>query len=144
MSGENLAELFNQETSSPDGELKDSLAQLVLLKAEEKKLGDELDSTKAAREAEEARLYALMESAGFQRVTTDAGTFYRKDDLYASEEDKVKVRAWLREHDHGDLITEIVNVRTLSAFVKELREHGKEVPPGVAITLKKRIGVRAK
>ena len=36
---------------------------------------------------------------------------------------------WLSDHDHGDLISEVVNPSTLKAFIKEQLEAGNEVPP---------------
>ena len=143
MSMENLTQIFeNQE--APGQDLTQALAEYAKILDHEQQVKFDLDQIHGVRESAEAQLYALLEAAGFSKVTTEAGTFYRRDDLYASAEDKPAAFAWLREHGYGELITETVNARTLTAFVKELREAGKEVPKGVKLTIKKRIGVRAK
>jgi hypothetical protein len=140
---DDLNKIFeNQE--APGQDLTKALEDYFLKLETEKFCKESFDLAHDEREAAEPVVYALLEAAGFSKVTTEAGTFYRRDDLYASTEDKSAAYAWLREHGHGALITETVNARTLTAFVKECQEAGKEVPKGVKLTVKKRIGVRAK
>lgn len=60
------------------------------------------------------------------------GKIHLETRLYSSIEDKDKAFEWLRNNNHDDLITETVSGSSMSALVRELREDGGELPPGVA------------
>lgn len=60
------------------------------------------------------------------------GKIHLETRTYTSIEDKDKAFEWLRSHQLEELITETVSGSAMSALVRELREDGGDLPPGVA------------
>ena len=86
---------------------------------------------------------------GVQNLKTKQGTFYLRDDDYASilpgqQEDFFQ---WLRENGNGDLIRPTIHSKTLTSWVKEATE-GKELEEDNELTkyinifTRHRVGVR--
>jgi hypothetical protein len=61
-----------------------------------------------------------------------------KPSVYASylTENKLDLFIFLRKKKRQDLIQEVVNARSLSTYVKELLDSGKEIPECISYYLK--------
>lgn len=99
-------------------EIADRLREL---NAQKKELKEQTGKLNAEIDAVNKQLYDLMVSEEVQSFNRDGTTFYLHSEQYASvvagAHDELHLR--LREHGFGDIIKESVNVRTLTAFVKE-------------------------
>lgn len=110
----------------------------------ERELKTRLDDVKKKRTEKEEMIYNMMESFNMQSVKIDdLGTFYRRDDMYASVCDQDALFDWLQTNGHEGIIKQTVNTRTLMALFKELAEDSGDMtpPPGTTVTIKKRIGI---
>ena len=77
----------------------------------------------------------VLEDAGLTNATIDGiGRVTVIDDVRTSVEDKQELMEWLREHEMEDMISEVVNANTLTAFVRKQLREGGEVPPPVKVT----------
>jgi hypothetical protein len=118
----------------------------------EREFKEKMEEARETKESFEQVLYDKMISEGVQNLKTDKlGTFYLRDDRYASvkAETKEAFFDWLRESGYGDLIQPTVNARTLTSWVNEQTE-GKELEDDdelsqfINVTVKHRVGVRSK
>lgn len=106
---------------------------------------DELEESLKAAKAEydklEAALIEAMTANGQEATARYEGLGYvrmMKPRLYASfrKENEGSVFKFLEDSGRSDLIKPTVNASSLSSFVSELVEGGKEVPPVVSYYLK--------
>jgi hypothetical protein len=127
----------------------ETFPELVKAATEFANLSDELDTAEAKVSDMKARrehlrkmvLPDLMRKAGLVD-TKNKGSFtipgakiYLETRVNASvtEANKAKVFKWLKDNKLGDMIKETVHHQTLTAFVRSLREAGKEIPPTVSV-----------
>jgi len=92
----------------------------------------------------EAELIEYMNERDMRRTATFDGVGHatlERPRLYASvtEENKPAVFGWLNAIGRGDLIKETVHPSTLSTFVKEMQQEGKEVSDKISVYLKTKI-----
>lgn len=77
-----------------------------------------------------------MAAAGVKNLKlADGGSVYVQTKTQASvkEGDRPAFYRWLEERGHGGLVQPYVHPGTVTAFVKEQREAGAELPPMVAV-----------
>ena len=93
----------------------------------------QLREAKHERDLIEERLLEEFGEKGIQSVKVkDVGTIYVFSKVSASlPENKEDAYAALRAEGLSDLIKEVVNPSTLSAYVKECREDGGDLPLGL-------------
>ncbi len=115
-----------------------------------------VQTTEAQLEAQKAQLESLkqeiidrMEADGIDRTATFDGIGFisrQKPRLYASikEENKDSVFSAVRELGRDDLIKNVINPQSLSAFVSELLENGQPIPEGISYILKPAIRLYSK
>lgn len=73
----------------------------------------------------------VMEDMGVESVRiTGIGTVSERTDAYCTvpADNRQAVQDWMKEHGHGELVTETINSSTLKAFMKEQILEGNEVP----------------
>lgn len=121
---------------------------LVAQYKEQYELAESLDAqskqAKSALEETKARLTELMQSQGKERTATYEGVGYvslvkPKVRARCLEENKEDLFFYLRSIGREDLIKEAVNAISLSSFVKEQIEEGKELPPFINYYLEPQI-----
>jgi hypothetical protein len=111
-----------------------------------KLLKSKLEETQKSLDSWEEALLEKFNEEGVEKITTGQGTFYTREDTYASydHDREPETFAWLREEGEGSIIKETINARTLAAWVKERKENEAEIPDFFSVTLKRKIGVRSK
>ena len=132
-----------------DQTIMDLIAEFHKFYSLEKKLKTEMDAAREAKEGFEQALYDKFMEEGVQNIKTKLGTFYVRDEPYASIQPGMTddFFEWLREGGNGDLIKETIHSRTLTAFIKEQTE-GKELEEDdeltkfITVFTKHKIGVR--
>lgn len=96
-----------------------------------KKRYDEAD--KVLKESQlklENAMLGHLNAHGMESVRTDAGTFYRQEELTPSGSDWSALYNWIKEHDAWDALER----RIKKTFIKEFAEaHNGELPPGVSV-----------
>lgn len=71
-----------------------------------------------------------LNAHGMESVRTDAGTFYRQEEITPSASDWQAFYDWIKEHDAWDALER----RIKKTFIKEFAEaHGGGLPPGVSV-----------
>lgn len=113
-----------EEFALLDGRIKDDEAELKLLKQRREELRKQVipDRMKA--------LGMVIGNKG--NFSFALGKIHLETRLYTSIEDKEAAFKWLRDNNAGDLIVETVSGSAMGALVREIREEGGELPPGVA------------
>jgi hypothetical protein len=142
------AEAIAADKQAPAAPDPQAMQTLVKSAAELAIIEERLDEIKA-RESElndrrkqlrEQEIPALMKSAGLVN-SQNKGSFtipgyklHLETRVHASApaETRPLLFAWLRKRKMKHMITENVHPQTLSAFVRGLREEGKQDPPGVS------------
>jgi hypothetical protein len=111
-----------------------------------KTLKAKIEETQVQLDQWEQTLIDKFTEEGLQNVKSGIGTFYIREDYFASYDRsrETEVFSFMREEGEGDLIRETINSRTLASWAKEKEEEGYELPDFFNITRKPRIGVRAK
>lgn len=67
---------------------------------------------------------------GMESVRTEAGTFYRQEEIKPAAQDWEAFYAWIKEHDAWDALER----RIKKTFIAEFAEaHGGALPPGVSV-----------
>ena len=67
---------------------------------------------------------------GMESVRTEAGTFYRQEEITPSASDWQALYDWIKEHDAWDALER----RIKKTFIKEYAEaHSGGLPPGVSV-----------
>ena len=99
------------------------------------------ETAKKAFYKAEAELLNYLEGQNKESTSVYTGLgkcVVQKPTLYASflKDKEAVVFEYLKEASRDDLIKETVNARSLSAFVRELVESGKEVPDCITYYLK--------
>lgn len=109
----------------------------------------QVEQSKAQLEKLKQEILERMEAEGIDRTATFEGIGFvtrMKPRLYASisEENKPFVFEAVRSMGREDLIKEVINPQTLSAFVSECLENGQAIPEGVSYILKPNIRLYSK
>lgn len=137
------------EPFETDQSLMDLIVEFYKYYRLEKNLKAEMDAAREAKEGFEQALYDKFMEEGVQNMKTKLGTFYVRDEQYASiQPDKTEdFFEWLREGGNGDLIKETIHSRTLTAWVKEQTdgkelEEDDELTKFITVFTKHKIGVR--
>ncbi len=96
-----------------------------------KKQFDDSDADlKASQERLEAAMLDHLNKHGMESVRTEAGTFYRQQDIKPSGADWQALYDWIKEHDAWDALER----RIKKTFISEYMEaHQGELPPGVNV-----------
>lgn len=85
---------------------------------------------KAAQVKLEAAMLGHLNQHGTESVRTEAGTFYRQEEITPSGSDWSAFYDWIKEHDAWDALER----RIKKTFVKEFAEaHNGQLPPGVSV-----------
>lgn len=83
---------------------------------------------KASQEKLEAVMLSHLNHHGMESVRTEAGTFYRQEDLIPSIADDTAFYGWIREHNAFDALER----RVKKTFIKDFAEqHEGQLPPGI-------------
>lgn len=102
----NARSAMTREFEAKDTEFKDKLATL------------------------EGVMLAHLNAHSMESVRTDAGTFYRQEDIKPSMSDDKAFYAWIREHDAFDALER----RVKKTFIKEYMDaHDGAMPPGISV-----------
>jgi hypothetical protein len=140
--------LSMDEFASPGdpAHLGDAAKALSTLKQAETQAKKEYEDLKAQRMEAENTLLALLELAGINSIRTDEGTFYTREDWYASiiPDAKAEIFRWFKGNGMAGMVQETISAKTLSAWAKEIITEGGEVPEGINVNIIKRIGTRKK
>lgn len=112
---------------------------LAKLKKTKQGLEEALVDTNSQIEVTEQDLITVMENEGLEKFTdSEHGTFYIRQDVYASTSDQEALFKWLGENQMTDIIKQQVHPKTLAGIV---RDHGMEIP-GVRAFIKSKVGIR--
>lgn len=85
---------------------------------------------KKSQERLEAAMLDHLNKHGMESVRTDAGTFYRQEEIKPSAGDWQALYDWIKEHDAWDALER----RIKKTFISEYMEaHGGGLPPGVSV-----------
>lgn len=132
-----------------NGQIFEMADRLKKLKEQKKAHEDMAKAIGADIDALDTQLSDAMAEAELDRFSRGGSTFYLKSNLYASPAAgrKDDMIAALRGNGYGGIVTETVNSKTLSAFIKEQREiTGKDVPDWLGDTVstyeKVSVGIR--
>lgn len=100
-------------------------------RADIKKKFEEEDKTlKEKLELIEAKMLQQMQEAGIESIKTEAGTFYRQEEITPAGSDWNAFYNWVREHDAFDALEK----RIKKTFIKEYMDaHDGGIPPGVSV-----------
>lgn len=112
---------------------------LIELATEMKSTREKLDATKAVASALQKQFDILrlrfipekMEEDGIRNITIEGiGRVGVTGDMYVSTlaENREGLKQWMREHDHGALVSETINASTLKSWVKHQIADGEEYP----------------
>lgn len=123
---------------------KDIVAKLMALKEDMSVHDNKVKELRKEYDALEVQLIEYMNERDMRRTATFDGIGHatlERPRLYASvtEENKSEVFKWLHGIGRGDLIRETVHPSTLSTFVREMQENGKEVSDKISVFLKTKI-----
>ena len=110
-------------------------------RAELKRAYEEADAElKAKLTRIESGMLKFCNEHGIDSVKTEAGTFYRQEDLIPTVNDWDSTYAFIM---HENLVPEALERRLKKSFVKEFMEaNGGALPPGVSVFRKYEIRVR--
>lgn len=85
---------------------------------------------KASQERLEAAMLDHLNKHGMESVRTEAGTFYRQEDIKPSAGDWQALYDWIKQHDAWEALER----RIKKTFISEYMEaHGGALPPGVNV-----------
>lgn len=100
-------------------------------RSEIKKAFDEQDKElKAQQERLEAAMLKFMQDNKMSSVKTDAGTFYRQEEIKPAGSDWDAFYKWVREEDAFDALER----RIKKGFIVDYMEENEgELPPGVSV-----------
>jgi hypothetical protein len=85
----------------------------------------------------------LFEDAGYTSFKLpDGRTFFQKQDVYVSVEQKEEFYAWLDANVEDPDSLYSINYMTAASLVKTRIEEGKELPPGVKVFIKESVQIR--
>lgn len=92
---------------------------------------DEADADlKAAQTKLETTMLDHLNKHGMDAVRTDAGTFYRQEEITPSASDWNALYEWIKDNDAWDALER----RIKKTFIKEFQEtHDGGLPPGVSV-----------
>lgn len=95
-----------------------------------KEYNDKDKDLKAKMSRLEAEMLRILKETGSESIRTEAGTFYRQEDITPSGSDWEAFYAWVAENSAFDALER----RIKKTFVKEYMEaHDGELPPGVSV-----------
>ena len=115
---------------------RDLVEQFKLAKAEKDEAELAFDNAKLVYVKAELAILELLEATGAETTARYEGLGYVRfmtPKLYASykKENEAEVFAFAKTQGRSDIIKEAIHSGTLSSFVKELIDQGKEIPEGV-------------
>lgn len=90
----------------------------------------------------ESDLLINLENSGLTQIKSETGTIYIRDEIYAKIVDEDHAFAWLRSNHCADLIRQTVNLKQLSATMKQHLENGQDKFPGIEASIVSKIGYR--
>jgi hypothetical protein len=97
------------------------------------------DRLKAAQERLESVLLSHLNIHGMETVRTEAGTFYKQEEIKPSCADWTAYYAWIKENDAFDGLEKRVG----KTFIKDFMEaHDGMLPPGVSVHRESVVRVR--
>lgn len=126
---------------------------LRTLKGEKKRLEDALSVTQVEIDAAQVLFVDKLEQMGVSKFTTAVSldeqtgessggdTFYVQPEPYASVRDRDANREWAVANGLESLLQ--IPWQTLNAMTKERLEAGEELPPGVEVFIKTKVGMRS-
>lgn len=85
---------------------------------------------KASQEKLEAVMLQHLQTSQSESVRTEAGTFYRQEEITPSASDWVALYDWIKSEDAFDALER----RVKKTFIKEYMEmHDGGLPPGISV-----------
>lgn len=94
---------------------------------------------KAAQQKLEAAMLDHLNKHGMESVRTEAGTFYRQEEITPSASDWQALYDWIKDHDAWDALER----RIKKTFISEYQEaHQGGLPPGVSVFREFKVRVR--
>jgi hypothetical protein len=97
------------------------------------------DELKIAQTKLEALMLKHLNEHGMESVRTEAGTFYRQEEIIPTCADWNALYDWIREHNAFDALER----RVKKTFVKDfLEEHEGMLPPGISVLREYQVRVR--
>lgn len=92
---------------------------------------DEKDAQfKEAQGRLEAHMLDFLQKNNMDSVKTEAGTFYRQEEIKPSASDWTSFYGWIKEHDAFDALEK----RVTKTFIKDYMDaHDGGLPPGISV-----------
>jgi hypothetical protein len=120
---------------------KDLVVSIFELRRKKSSINEQLTAVNKEHDALEEELVDMLVEEGKDRTSSYeliGGFTIVKPRPYATitEENKLEAFSFLRAKKRGDLIKEAVSPGSLSTYIKELLEEGKEVPECISYYLK--------
>lgn len=127
---------------------RELLRNFVVAKDRLSQLKEDLKAAQAEFDAAEKGLLDYLQESEKEATAKYEGIGYAttiKPQVYASctEENKDTLFEFLKAAGREDLIKTVVNAKSLSGYVKELLEDGKEIPACISYYMKNSIRVYA-
>jgi hypothetical protein len=95
-----------------------------------KQYDDSDKDLKIAQQKLEAAMLDHLNKHGMESVRTEAGTFYRQEEITPSASDWNALYNWIKEHDAWEALER----RIKKTFIREYAEaHSGGLPPGVSV-----------
>lgn len=85
---------------------------------------------KASQEKLEALMLGQLNSMGVESVRTEAGTFYKQEEIKPAANDWNLFYHWIKDHDAFDFLEKRVTKNAVKAYMEE---HEGGLPPGVSV-----------
>ncbi len=109
-------------------------------RADLKKAFDTSDNElKAKQEQLEGTMLDFLNTSGVDSTRTEAGTFFKQEDLIPTGSDWAAFYDWIKEHDAFDALERRVKKVFISNY---LEENDGAVPPGISIFRQYKVRVR--
>lgn len=128
------------------GTFQDEYGEKLSRLVEIKKRKDELKKETRMITQEEDELTEVVRTAMdedlLSKFTFAGHTFFARNDNYPRVLEPDALHEFLRTEGRTDMIKETVNLQTLRSFIRERDEDNLELPDGVELFTKKRIGIR--
>lgn len=103
-----------------DSQLTKLCSEYHALKEKKEQIQSDLEKINQEISEKNKELLDYWKNEGLSNVKFDGlGTFYLNKDVRASVTDQDSLFEYLRDNDHGNIIKETVNAKTLSAWAKE-------------------------
>lgn len=110
--------------------------RLAKLRDQKEELENKLkEINKEKADLEQNVLPKMMEDYEIEKMSIDGvGTLFTKQGVYCRilAEEREMAQQWFKDHGHGDIVKEYIFPQTLTSWVKEQFEEGREVPSFLA------------